>query len=71
MADLQIRWGRIVIAAVLAEVALILAIVPAGIKLGEAFLHYTAGPGSFIFCFLAALWVGRGIRSRLFCTESW
>jgi putative membrane protein (TIGR04086 family) len=64
MSDLRMRWGRIVAAGLVAEVALILAIVPAGMRLGEAFLHYTAGPGSFITCFLAALWVGRGVRSR-------
>jgi len=48
----------------LAEVALILAIVPLGLRLGDNFLHYTAPPGSFIMCFLGALWVGRQIESR-------
>ena len=48
----------------LAEVALILAIVPLGLRLGESFLHYTAPPGSFVTCFVGALWVGRGVRSR-------
>jgi len=64
MAKSGIRWGRIVVAGLLAEVALILAIVPAGMKLGDTFLHYTAGPGSFLFCFLAALWVGSKLESR-------
>ncbi len=48
----------------MAEVALILAIVPLGLRLGDAFLHYTAPPGSFVTCFLAAFWVARRIESR-------
>jgi len=48
----------------LAEIALILAIVPLGLRLGENFLQYTAPPGSFITCFLAALWVCWRIESR-------
>lgn len=39
----------------LAEVALILAIVPLGLHLGENFLHYSAPPGSFVMCFLGTL----------------
>jgi putative membrane protein (TIGR04086 family) len=64
----NIRWGRVIAGGLLAEVALIVAIVPLGIRLGpttgDAFLHYTAGPGSFLFCFLGALWVGRKLESR-------
>jgi putative membrane protein (TIGR04086 family) len=56
---MKIRWGRILVGGLLAEVALILAIVPAGLRLGETFLHYTAPPGSFITCFAAALWAAR------------
>jgi putative membrane protein (TIGR04086 family) len=59
-----IHWGRILLGGLLAEVALILAIVPLGLRLGENFLHYTAPPGSFIFCFLAALWVCRRVESH-------
>jgi hypothetical protein len=54
---MKLHWGRIVAGGLLAEIALILAIVPAGLKLGDKFLHYTAGPGSFLFCFLGAWWV--------------
>jgi putative membrane protein (TIGR04086 family) len=64
MSGTKIHWGRIILGGLLAEVALILAIVPLGLRLGESFLHYTAGPGSFITCFLAALWVGRKVESR-------
>jgi putative membrane protein (TIGR04086 family) len=64
MSSTKIHWGRIIVGGILAEIALILAIVPAGLKLGETFLHYTAGPGSFIFCLLGALWVCRRVESR-------
>jgi len=53
-----------VIGGLAAEIALILAIVPLGLRLGQTFLHYTAAPGSFVTCFLAALWVGRRVQSR-------
>jgi putative membrane protein (TIGR04086 family) len=64
MTSTKIHWGRILLGGLLAEVALILAIVPLGLRLGENFLHYTAPPGSFITCFLAAFWVCRRIESR-------
>ena len=65
MSSTRIHWARILLGGVLAEGALIVAIVPLGLRLGEKFLHYTAPPGSFIMCFLGALWVGRRIESRL------
>ena len=64
MSSTKIHWGRILLGGLFAEVALILAIVPLGLRLGENFLHYTAPPGSFITCFLAALWVCRRVESR-------
>lgn len=64
MNNSEMHWGRIVAGGLLAEVALILAIVPLGLRLGESFLHYTAPPGSFATCFVGAFWVCRGVRSR-------
>ena len=64
MSSARIHWGRIVVGGLLAEVALIVAIVPLGLRLGDNFLHYTAPPGSFIMCFLGALWVCRRIESH-------
>src|SRR5215471_4765706 len=64
MSGWKLHWGRIVAAGLLSEIALILAIVPLGLRLGDSFLRYTAPPGSFVMCFLGALWVGRGIRSH-------
>lgn len=64
MISSRIHWGRILVGGLLAEIALILAIVPIGLRLGDAFLKYAAPPGSFITCFLGALWVARRIESR-------
>src|SRR3984893_9969606 len=63
MSSTTIQWGRILLGGLLAEVALIVAIVPLGLHLGENFLHYTAPPGSFVMCFLGALWVCRRTES--------
>ncbi len=64
MRSTAIHWGRILLGGLLAEVALILAIVPLGLRLGDNFIHYSAPPGSFVTCFLAALWVCRPIESH-------
>ena len=64
MSGTKIHWGRILLGGLLAEVALILAIVPLGLRLGENFLHYTAPPGSFLTCLVGALWVCRRIESH-------
>lgn len=60
----KIHWGRILLSGLIAEGALILAIVPLGLRLGDKFLHYTAPPGSFIMCALAAFWACRRIESH-------
>jgi len=64
MTNTTIQWARILLGGLLAEAALIVAIVPLGLRLGDNFLHYTAPPGSFVMCFLGALWVCRRIESR-------
>src|SRR5713101_7848700 len=64
MSSTRIHWGRILLGGLLAEVTLILAIVPLGLRLGDNFLHYTAPPGSFVVCLLGALWVCRRIESH-------
>jgi hypothetical protein len=64
MSNTRIHWARILLGGLLAEVALILAIVPLGLRFGNNFLHYTAPPGSFVKCFLGALWVCRRIESH-------
>jgi ABC-type Co2+ transport system permease subunit len=62
MSSTTIHWGRILLGGLLAELALILAIVPLGLRLGDNFLHYVAPPGSFLMCFLGALWVCRRVE---------
>ena len=42
MTNTTIHWARILLGGLLAEVALIVAIAPLGLRLGENFLHYTA-----------------------------
>ena len=64
MNSTRIHWARILVGGLLAEVALIIAIVPLGLRLGDNFLRYSAPPGSFVTCFLGALWVARRIESR-------
>jgi putative membrane protein (TIGR04086 family) len=63
MISTTIHWGRVLVGGLLAEVALILAIVPLGSRLGDNFLHYAAPPGSFVTCFLGAFWVCRRSES--------
>jgi hypothetical protein len=64
MSSTTIHWGRILLGGLLAEVALILAIVPLGLRLGDHFLHYNAPSGSFVMCFQGAFWVCRRIESH-------
>jgi len=64
MRKTTIHWGRILLGGLLAEVTLIIAIVPVGLRVGGNFMNYTAPPGSFITCFLAALWVCHRIESQ-------
>jgi putative membrane protein (TIGR04086 family) len=64
MSGSKLHWGRIITAGLLSEIALFIAIVPLGLRLGDAFLRYAAPPGSFLACFLGALWASRGIQSR-------
>ena len=64
MSETRLHWGRILLGGLLAEGALIVAIVPLGLRLGDKFLHYAAPPGSFLLCFLGALWACRRIESH-------
>lgn len=64
MSETRVHWGRILLGGLLAEGALIVAIVPLGLRLGDKFLHYAAPPGSFVMCFLGALWASRRIESH-------
>ena len=63
----RIRWGRVIFAAVAAEVLVILALlaVSAVFKVpGEVAGYYVAPPASALATFLMVLWVARKLESR-------
>jgi hypothetical protein len=65
MAD--IRWGRVVLAAVAAEVAVILSLLAASAVFkvpGESAGYYVAPPASALATFLMVLWIARKLESR-------
>ena len=63
----NIRWGRIILAAVAAEVLVILALLAASAVFkvpGEVAGYYVAPPASALATFLMVLWVARKLESR-------
>ena len=63
----KIRWGRIVLAAVAAEVVVILLLVAVSTVFkvpGELAGYYVAPPASGLATFLMVLWVARKLESR-------
>jgi len=59
-----IRWGRIVAAAFLMEVALIAIAIPFGVSGRGDALVYVMPPVSLIVTFLVTVWLGRAFASR-------
>jgi putative membrane protein (TIGR04086 family) len=62
----RIRWGRVVLAAVAAEAAVILLIVAISTikpEFSESAGYYLAPPASAVATFLMALWVARKLKS--------
>lgn len=60
-----IQWGRILLAAFLMEVLLIVLAIPLFLLGATATLNYTIPPAALAATFGVTLWIGRGIRSRL------
>ena len=60
----KMHWARILIGGFLAEAALILLVIPVGMKWGQHPLLYLAPAGSLVLCFLFGRWVGRGVKAR-------
>ena len=63
---IRIRWGRVVLAAVAAEVAVILLISAIGTirpEFRESAGYYVAPPASAVATFFMALWVARKLES--------
>jgi putative membrane protein (TIGR04086 family) len=59
-----IHWIRILIGGFLAELLLILVVIPINMKFGQHPLLYVAPVGSLVTCFLFGWWVGGQIESR-------
>jgi len=63
----KVRWGRIVLGAVAAEVLVILSLLAASAVFrvpGELAGYYVAPPASAVATFLTVLWVARKLESR-------
>jgi len=63
----NIRWGRVILAAVAAEVLVILSLLAASAVFkvpGELAGYYVAPPASAIATFLMVVWVARKLESR-------
>ena len=60
----RIRWGRVLIAGILAEVLVVALLAPVYFLLGERAAVYSTTWASFAGTFFLAVWVGRKIESR-------
>ena len=60
----KMHWVRAVIGGFLAEVLVIVLVIPISFKFGQAPLLYAAPIASLISCFLLGLWVARRVESR-------
>ncbi|MBZ5631848.1 MAG: TIGR04086 family membrane protein [Acidobacteriia bacterium] len=63
----NIRWGRVILAAIAAEVGVILLLVAASTVFkvsSESAGYYVAPPASAVATFLMVLWVARKLESR-------
>jgi putative membrane protein (TIGR04086 family) len=60
----KLRWGRIVIGAILTEVALIAVAVPLGMLGAQDLLLYIVAPACLIATFVFGLWTARGATSH-------
>jgi hypothetical protein len=62
MADSSLRWGRVVLGGFLAELLLIIAVIPVyAFEAGQSVLNIVAVAGSFVAFVPVAWWLGRGI----------
>jgi putative membrane protein (TIGR04086 family) len=61
---MKLRWGRIVVGAVLTEVALIALVIPVRMLAGDAAILYIVAPACFIATFVFGWWVARKADSN-------
>jgi len=59
------RWGRIIAGGFLAEVLLVVAVIPGAVAGNEALVTWAAVIAAPVVTFLAALWVTRRLESQL------
>ncbi len=60
----KIHWLRVVLGGFLAEVLVIVLVIPISLKFGQEPLVYAAPIASLISCFLFGFWVARRVESR-------
>jgi hypothetical protein len=61
----KFHWMRVLAGGFLAEVSVIAIVIPVSRLFGQRTLAYTAVAASLVSCFLFAIWVGRGVSSRV------
>jgi hypothetical protein len=59
----KFHWVRVLIGGFLAEISVIVLVIPVALLFGRHALLYVAPPASLLSCFLFAWWVGRRIDS--------
>ena len=59
-----IHWGRTLLAAFFAELAIFAVFIPVLLRYGEQPARYTVPPLALVMSFLFSLWVGKRIESR-------
>jgi hypothetical protein len=59
----KFHWVRVIIGGFLAEVSVIVLVIPISLLFGQHVLLYVAPAASLLTCFLFAWWVGRRIDS--------
>lgn len=62
---MKLRWGRIIVGAVLTEVALIAMVIPVRMLAGDAAILYIVAPACFIATFAFGWWVARKADANL------
>jgi putative membrane protein (TIGR04086 family) len=60
----KVRWGRILLGGVLAEVAIILVAIPTAILFGQPSLVYVIPPTCLVMTFVFGLWTARRVDGR-------
>jgi hypothetical protein len=63
-ASAGIHWLRVLLAGFLAEVVVIVLVLPITVFVGKNTLPYSAPVASLLVCFVFAIWVGRGLTSQ-------